>query len=340
MKNQKDYMAPMEGITNYVYRNAYHHYYHPMDKYFTPFISAKPNKRLSTKEINEVSPETNHGLTVIPQILTNNGEDFIQTATILKEEYGHREVNLNLGCPSGTVAAKKKGSGFLSEPELLERFLDTIFSGLDMEISIKTRIGTYYDEDWEYLLKIYQNYPIKELIIHPRIQKDYYKNTPRLLAYADAKKNLSMPLCYNGDIFTKEDYECFTARFPTETAIMYGRGVITNPGLVGSIREEKEPDKKTLRAFHDRLYNDYREVLSGERNVLFRMKELWSFMAPSFSNYEKYAKKIKKSQHLKDYEIAVANLFAEQELDIPSLKKGLSANLESGIAIAAERQRK
>lgn len=312
----KDYMAPMEGVTNHIYRNAYHSLYHPMDKYFTPFISAKPNKRLSDKEIREVSPEFNKGLTLIPQILTNNGEDFIQTAKILQDEYGHNEVNLNLGCPSGTVAAKKKGSGFLGEPDKLDEFLDTIFSGLDMDISVKTRIGTHYDDDWEYLLKIYEKYPIKELIIHPRIQKDYYKNTPRWDAYRMAEDVLGdkIPLCYNGDLSTIKNYGKLTEAFPKCNCFMFGRGLIANPGLVTAIREKKAPDKGTLRKFHDRLYTDYQELLSGERNVLFRMKELWNYMACTFTNYEKYAKKIKKSQHLRDYEAVVNRLFAEQEL--------------------------
>ena len=150
----KDYMAPMEGVTNFVYRRAYHRFYHPMDKYFTPFISAKPKKNLSFQEICEVSPERNEGMYVVPQILTCNAEDFIRTAQLLKEDYGHQEVNLNLGCPSGTVTAKGKGAGFLAEPQKLDAFLDEIFSKLDMKISIKTRIGTHYEEDWDYLLAI------------------------------------------------------------------------------------------------------------------------------------------------------------------------------------------
>ena len=159
----KDYMAPMEGVTNYIYRNAYHQFYHPMDKYFTPFISAKPNKRFSDKEIREVSPENNKGMYVVPQILTNNGDDFLETARILKEDFGYKEVNLNLGCPSGTVTAKGKGAGFLGEPEKLKKFFDRIFSECEMEISVKTRIGTDYEEDWEALLNIYKSFPISRV---------------------------------------------------------------------------------------------------------------------------------------------------------------------------------
>ena len=132
----KDYMAPMEGITNHVYRSAYHRYYHPMDKYFTPFLSAKPDKKLSFKEICEVSPETNEGLHVVPQILANNADDFINTARILRDKYGHKEINLNLGCPSGTVTAKGKGAGFLAFPLKLDRFLEKIYEGLPDTIDV------------------------------------------------------------------------------------------------------------------------------------------------------------------------------------------------------------
>ena len=197
----KDYLAPMEGVTNFVYRRTYHRFYHPMDKYFTPFISAKPKKNLSFQEICEVSPERNEGMYVVPQILTCNADDFIRTAQLLKDDYGHQEVNLNLGCPSGTVTAKGKGAGFLAEPQKLDQFLDQIFSKLDIKISIKTRIGTHYEEDWEYLLAIYEKYPIHELIIHPRIQTDMYRGVPRLGAYEKAVNRLKMPLCYNGNLF-------------------------------------------------------------------------------------------------------------------------------------------
>lgn len=212
------------------------------------------------------------------------------------------------------MTAKGKGAGFLGEPEKLKKFFDRIFSECEMEISVKTRIGTDYEEDWEALLNIYKSFPIKELIVHPRLLKDYYGNTPRLEAFIKAQKELSIPLCYNGDLFTKEDYERISGALPGTDTFMFGRGIIKKPWLLSLIRDGERPDKKKLRAFHDGLYREYREILSGERNVLFRMKELWSYMAPSFTNYEKYAKKIKKSQNLCSYNEAVEMLFSSQEL--------------------------
>lgn len=309
----KSYMAPMEGITNHIYRNAYHQYFYPMDKYFTPFISAKPDKKLSKKEISEIAPETNQGLTVIPQILGNQADNVIQTAELLKN-YGHTEINLNLGCPSGTVTAKGKGAGFLADPDKMDRFLHHVFQGLDMKISVKTRIGTDDEEEWEDLLKIYNQYPLEELIVHPRVLRDYYKNTPRLEAYQTTEDFCSVPLCYNGDLFTLESYEKTASRFPKTTAFMFGRGLIRNPGLVTEIKEHKKLSKTTLRAFHDQIYRNYQELLSGDRNVLFRMKELWTYLIHSFENHEKYEKKIKKAQKSSEYESAVSRLFAEQEL--------------------------
>ena len=314
----KDYMAPMEGITNYVYRNAYHKHFHQMDKYFTPFISAKPNKRLSQKEVNEINPETNQGMYIVPQIMTKNADDFLQTTEILMD-YGHKEVNLNLGCPSGTVTAKGKGAGFLGEPDELDRFLYDVFDkikNLDVKLSIKTRIGTDYEEEWPRLMKIYNQYPLEELIIHPRLLIDYYKNTPHLEVYQQAVEKAKAPLCYNGDLFTVEAYKSIEQRFPTTDTFMYGRGLIANPALVTMIRDDKKTDKTILRAFHDDIYASYKEIMSGDRNVLFRMKELWAHMIKVFDNNDKYAKKIKKAQKCSEYDAAVSCLFAEQDLII------------------------
>ena len=310
----KNYLAPMEGVTNWVYRNAYHDCFYPMDKYFTPFITAKPNKRLSSKEIKEVSPETNGDLPVIPQILTNNAEDFVKTAHIFRDEYGHREVNLNLGCPSGTVTAKGKGAGFLGEPDKLERFLDEIFAKCNIQISVKTRLGMEDASEFPELMKLYNKFPMKELIIHPRVQKDFYKNTPNLEMFAEAFAMSTNPVCYNGDIFCVEDHQRICERFPELDAVMSGRGTLTNPALAREIRGGQALTKAELRKFHDLVYHTYRAEVSGDRNVLFKMKELWFYMGPLFANNKKYLKKIKKSEKCIVYESAVAELFSNEEL--------------------------
>lgn len=304
----KYYLAPLEGVTTHVYRNAYHKHFRPMDKYFTPFIVPHKEKKFSTREKKELSPENNQGLFVVPQLLTNNAEDFLKTANDIVG-FGYNEINLNLGCPSGTVVAKKKGSGFLAFPENLERFLDEIFNKADFKISIKTRIGKENPDEFYRLLEIYNKYPMKELIVHPRIQMDYYKNRPNWDMFEEAYKYSKMPLCYNGDIFTVENYGIFSARFTETDTIMLGRGIIANPALVNEIEGESYLTKENLSSFHNMIYEEYQKTSSGDRNVLFKMKELWFYMANLFENSDKLMKKIKKSERLKDYEKVIQVLF-------------------------------
>lgn len=302
------YLAPLEGITTYVYRNAYHKYFGGMDKYFTPFIVPHKEKKFNTRELKELSPEHNAGLKVVPQLLSNNAEDFLKTANDIAA-MGYEEINLNLGCPSKTVVTKKKGAGFLEYPEELEQFLNTVFEKTKTKISIKTRIGKEHPEEFYRLLEIYNQFPIEELIIHPRVQTDYYNNTPNWDVFEVAYKESTSPLCYNGDIFTGQDYGALTERFPGLQAVMLGRGVIYNPGLVSAVTKDKNITKETLYAFHQMILDEYIEISSGDRNVLFKMKELWFYMISLFEDADKFAKKIKKVERLKDYEIIINTLF-------------------------------
>ena len=284
------YLAPMEGLTGYVYRSAYHKYFPAADRYFTPFIT---NKKMSSRERNDILPEHNEGMTVLPQILTNQAEDFLSLTKELKE-YGYDTVNLNLGCPSGTVVAKRRGSGLLAWPHTLDAFLDEIFSSCDCRISIKTRLGTTDTDEWETLLAIYDKYPLEELIIHPRIQKDFYKYTPRMECYRTAYETSRHSLCYNGDLFSTADFQKLCHDFPLTEKVMLGRGL--------------------LRAFCEDLCAGYARVISGDKNVLFKLKALWIYLGTSFTNPQKYLKKIKKANRLAEYEEAVDSLFREQEL--------------------------
>lgn len=308
------YFAPLEGITGYIFRNAYQMYFPYIDKYFTPFISPNQNRSLSPKETREILPENNKGIYLVPQILTNRADYFVQTAKELKDNYGYEEVNLNLGCPSGTVVAKGKGAGFLARKEELNIFLEEIFKISDIKISVKTRIGKNSPDEFYELINIFNKYPLHELIIHPRIRTDFYKNKPNMKVFTDATELSVNPLCYNGDVFTPQDYDNISKEFPQLEAVMIGRGLLMNPNLSGIITRDKTIDKKKLKEFHDKLYTDYRQVLSGDTNVLYKMKELWFHMIHMFSGNEKYMKKIRKATRLCDYEEAIRRLFAEQEI--------------------------
>lgn len=309
----KYYLAPMEGLTGYIYRNAHHAFFHNIDKYFSPFIAANQSESFKTKELKDILPENNQGIAMVPQLLTNHAEDFIKTSKRIKQ-LGYKEINLNLGCPSGTVVSKHRGAGFLIKRAELDQFLEEIFSASITEISVKTRIGKDEPEEFYKLIEIYNKYPIKELIIHPRIQKDFYNNKPNLQVFKDALSLSKNPVCYNGDIFSVNDYTVFTDEFPNVNTVMLGRGLIANPGLVSEITGDRKLEKDLLKEFHDKIYEDYKQVLSGDRNVLYKMKELWSYMILLFTDHKKYAKKIRKAEKLYDYEQAVSDLLLEQEI--------------------------
>lgn len=309
----KFYLAPLEGITNYIYRNALFRMFPPMDKYFTPFLTPNQNRKLAARERNDILPEHNQGLFVVPQILTNQAEQFLWAAETLSEA-GYEEINLNLGCPSGTVVAKHKGAGFLSQPDRLDRFLEAVFSHTQLRISIKTRIGKDSPDEFQKLLSIYNRYPLEELIIHPRIQTDFYKNKPNEEVFLEALHTSKNPVCYNGDIFNREDLENKKAAFPGLSCVMLGRGILKNPGLMHVLNGEPLPDKKKYKEFHDEIYREYKVILSGEKNVLFKMKEIWSSMLPLFTGYEGYEKRIKKAGSLLEYEGIISELFWQQDI--------------------------
>ena len=312
------YFAPLVGITTYPYRNLHHKYFGGVEKYFTPFLAPGPEQGMSVKEMRDVLPENNAGVPVVPQILTNRAGDFLLASKKLSE-MGYREINLNLGCPSGTVTAKKKGSGFLLYPDDLDRFFDEVFSDAAVRngeflVSVKTRIGKNEVEEWPELMQVYNRYPIHELTVHPRIQKEFYKGTPHLDVFTDILKESRNPVVYNGDLFTVEKVKEFREKFPTAGTVMIGRGLIRNPALAEMIlQEETEPEADILpriREFHDALFEHYRETMSGDRNLLFRMKDLWSYMLAEVPDSEKLAKKIRKSQHVPEYLAAVEEVFA------------------------------
>lgn len=298
------YMAPLEGVTTWIYRKAQADVYGPLDKYFIPFIECHEKRDFKTREKEEILPEHNEGLCAVPQILTNRADGFWKLSSALGS-MGYKEINLNLGCPSKTVVSRGKGSGFLAKPEELDHFLEEIFSGTDLSISVKTRIGKDSPEEFSHLLEIFNKYPIKELIIHPRVQADYYKNEPRRQVYREAKEKSKSPLCYNGDLFTAEDLGTFFEEFPDETCVMLGRGLIRNPGLLS-----ENGDFSHFREFHQRVYEAYLARGMGDVNVLYKMKELWCYQILQFEDAKTFEKRIKKARTRQDYESAVSELFA------------------------------
>lgn len=309
----KFYLAPMEGITGYIYRNAYQKYFEPFDKYFLPFISPNPKGKFAPWEEADLLPEHNQNMYAVPQILTNRAEEFISTAKMLMD-YGYDEVNLNLGCPSKGVVMKYRGSGFLAKTEELDAFLEEIFAHLDMKISIKTRIGRWDADEFEELLEIYNKYPLEELIVHPRVQKDYYGNTPNMEVFRMAFKKSKNKICYNGDIFTQEDYYKMKDSFPKLESIMLGRGILRSPDLLGRLKGRQQIERKVYECFHEELFHGYLETIHGEKNAIFKMKEIWGYLRNSFDVTEEAVKPIRMASDKVTYEKAVDDFFRHAQL--------------------------
>lgn len=302
------YFAPLEGISGCLYRNVHHQFFDGVDAYFAPFISTSHSTDKRKKEMRDILPENNPGVPLVPQLLSNNGELFLEYQEAIAD-LGYTEVNLNLGCPSKTVVAKRRGSGFLGDLDELHRFLETIYNGNKIAISIKTRLGLQESEHFLELMEIYNEYPIKELTIHPRTQKDFYGGHPDMDMFRAGFAMSKNPVCYNGDLCTVEDVRRIEAEFPALSSIMIGRGMLKNPGLIGEIKGNTPADVKTLRAFHDELLVRYHEKFSGDRPVLFKMKEFWVYMGESYPEKEKTLKKIKKCQRLTDYDALAREMF-------------------------------
>lgn len=311
------YLAPMEGLTGHIVRNAFHHNFNQIDKYYTPFIPAA--KGMSKKIERDIHPDNNKGIKVIPQIMSNRADEVIHLGKQL-EKYGYDEININFGCPSGTVSSKKRGSGFLAYPDEMEAFFEELFSKVDFKISVKTRVGYTDDKDWEKIADIYSRYPIDELTVHPRIRTDFYKPILRLEDFEIAVNKINQKqtaLCYNGDIVDTESFNKIHERFTSVERFMIGRGLIARPGLIMDIKGELndlEDYRKRLRAYHDEIVEQYNILYQGQKDTLFRMKEHWSYLCNNFYDCDKLLKKIKKSQNLTDYGIAVNEIFKGCEI--------------------------
>lgn len=305
----KLYAGPMEGITNYLFRNAYHRHFSGIDTYFTPFVTGT---HLSKKEKKNICKDNNQGMDVVVQVLSNQTNDFLSVAHIVSEDFGYDHLNLNLGCPSATVTSRGRGAGFLRFPDKLEKFLDEIFERSPVSISVKTRIGMHDASDWEDILSLYEKYPLTELVIHPRIRDAFYGGAPDLDAFELAYQKSSHPLCYNGNLFHLEDHEKITARFPDLPAVMIGRGLLINPFLPEEINQLSVPGEKMTRL--KEFEEDLRESLltytdGGPHKVLEKMKEVWGFYCYNFEKPEKLLKKIRKTQTMDAYLSLLKDVF-------------------------------
>ena len=296
------YFAPMEGLTDSIYRRVHHAHFSGVDAYYMPFISPTVHRCLTNREAREVPFADAVPFRAVPQLMTKVSDDFLWAAQECKDR-GYDEVNLNVGCPSGTVVAKKKGSGMLEDPENLDAFLDAIFASSPLPVSVKTRLGLTDPQEFPRILEIYNQYPIKELTVHPRVRKQFYDGDVDMDMFRYALENSKNPLVFNGNLRNLSEVKAFEKEFPQIEAVMIGRGLIGNPAML-------EPGgQKKLEAFHDDLLETYIMEFGGARNAMFRMKENWRHMIWMFGDHEKLWKKLRKCTDVYEYRGIVHEIF-------------------------------
>ena len=294
------YFAPMEGITDSIYRRLHHKYFGGVDRYYMPFLSPTIHRQLTHKEDRELPMADSVSFAAVPQVLTKVPEDFLWAAQVCKDR-GYDEVNLNVGCPSGTVVSKGKGSGMLRDLSSLDAFLDAVFAASPLPISVKTRLGLEDPGEFPAILEIYNRYPIKELTIHPRVRKQFYDGDVSKEMFRYATENSSIPLCFNGDIRSKAEADGVSG----VEAVMIGRALVGDPGML----LENGTDVGTLEAFHDELLETYTEAFGGGRNAMFRLKENWHMLISHFENSEKLWKRLRKTTDLNEFRAITAEIF-------------------------------
>lgn len=302
------YFAPMEGVTGAIFRRVHHRYFPETDCYYMPFLSPTQDHVFTPRELRNVLPEYNQGFRAVPQLMTKNAQDFCWAAQALFD-LGYEEVNLNLGCPSGTVTAKGKGAGMLADPEGLERFLDEVFSHLPGKVSIKTRLGMESPEEFPRLLEIFSRYPVSLLIIHPRVRQDFYREPVRMDSFAWAVDHYSGALCYNGGLRTASDCTRLCRQFPQVERLMLGQGLLANPALIRQAKGGPGASLEELQAYHQELYQAYLEAFGSQKNTVYHMKELWHYLSQLFVGSEKAMKQIRKASDCAGYESGVAAMF-------------------------------
>ena len=298
------YFAPLEGLTDSIYRRLHHQYFGGPDRYYTPFLSPTVHRSLTTREERELQRADAVGFPVVPQVLTKCVEDFLWMAAVCRD-LGYAEINLNLGCPSGTVTAKGKGAGMLRDPDALDRFLEGIFSHSPLPISIKTRIGYEKAEEFSDILALYNRYPVAELTIHPRVRKDFYNGPVDKDCFRICLQESKAPVCYNGSLCTKQDIAAISAEFPQLQAIMLGRGLVADPGIL----LPGGTNVRNLEQFHDSLLEEYIRTFGGERNAMFRMKENWRYWLCKFEDSQKLGKRLRKTTDITEYKAISHEIF-------------------------------
>ena len=312
--------APMEGLTDAIYRKTHYEMFGHIDRYFLPFVSPTQNQCWHTRELRNIGTEANLGIPVVPQILTKDPDLFVWAAYSL-QEMGHTVVNLNLGCPSGTVTSKGKGAGMLKEPDRLRFFLDKVCSDSPLPVSIKTRIGFDSMDEWPDICSVLWQYPLAELIIHARTRNEFYRGLSHPEAFLEVVDSAPFPVTYNGNLFTLGDIDWLKSKQVHGIRIMLGRGIVSNPALAREMRGGSILQKHELVMFHQALFDAYSAELP-KNVVLGKMREICKYLSWCLANADRDRKKMLKASTMDQYTEAAKRLWDTHDLDdVPSYRQ-------------------
>lgn len=307
--------SPLQGFTDFRFRNAFHHYFGGIDTFYAPYIKMNGKMVIKNNYKRDLNPENNTVPNLIPQVMTNNPDEFLFALQYVKS-LGYKELNWNLGCPYPMVTKQGMGSGMICQPQKIDEVLHKAHQESGMTISMKMRMG--YEEPTEILntFPILAKYPLKNIAIHARIGKQLYKGDVDLDAFEECLKQSPHLLYYNGDITSVTAYKKLQERFPNMEHWMIGRGLIADPFLPSMIKnnttEYPENRWQIFRDFHDTIYLQYDEALSGPTPIKMKMLGFWEYFSQSFDNPQKTYKAIKKAGNKVKYNTAVNEIFAKQ----------------------------
>ncbi len=315
--------SPLQGFTDFRFRNAFDKYFGGVDTFYAPYIRLNGKLVIKPAYERDILPKNNSVNEVIPQIMTNDADEFLFVANYVRE-FGYKELNWNLGCPYPMVTKRGMGSGLICQPQKIEQILERVHNESDIIVSMKMRMG--YENSSEILdvLPVLDRYPVKNIAIHARIGKQLYKGGVDLESFSRCINRTKHKIYYNGDITTVEGFLALKDRFPQIDHWMIGRGLIADPFLPGMIKtgETEYPENRleVFSKFHDTLFNSYEEALSGKSHVLMKMRSFWEYFSTSFSNPHKSFKKIKKSKTIEAYDDAVKTILETEEIysEMPS----------------------
>jgi len=302
------YLAPIRGITDWLFRTLFQRHFGGVDAAVAPFLNPQPHANIDLKQLHDLLPEHNQALPVTPQFLHTDPDGLLALAHRL-HDLGYTQINWNLGCPAPMVTRKRRGSGLLPYPDAILSFLDTVLPRLPLQLSIKTRLGLNHPDELAALLPRLNDYPLQEIIIHTRLGRQLYRGTTDPERFGQSLALSRHPLVYNGDIIDVEGFLELRRQFPGVQRWMIGRGLLADPFLAGTIKGKefsKEQRIVKLNAFHQELVTGYKQRLAGPSHLLGRMKQIWAYLIASFPDSPGLWKKIKKA-HTEDRYLAVVD---------------------------------